>query len=71
MKCKYAQIECPWRGPFHELAGHEASCAQPSKTGEEVMGILRTQNHIFEEERKLYRALFDLLSYEKIHFSGL
>ena len=71
MTCLYERIGCPWHGPFHELQGHEASCAHPKKTGEEVMEALKVVDERTSNEMKLYKTIFNLLSFEKIAFNGM
>lgn len=69
--CKYSRIGCPWRGPNHEGAEHEAHCVHPHRTGADVMEALLDIDARTLEERRLYDNVFDLLSYEKITFNGL
>lgn len=68
--CTYARIGCQWRGPIHEAKIHETNCAHPKKTGAEVMSALQARDVEFNQEKKLFSTLIDLLSYEKIIFSG-
>lgn len=68
--CRYSRIGCPWRGPHHEAIEHEASCAHPTRNGAEVMEALAVIDERYEEEKRLYDCVFDLLSYEKITFNG-
>lgn len=69
--CKYNRIGCPWRGPKHEIPEHEVHCVHPNRTGADVMEALRDIDARTLEERRLYDNIFDLLSYEKITFTGL
>ena len=68
--CRYARIGCPWRGPFHEVKGHEETCIHPKKTGDEVMNALVNMDQRQLEEKQLYSTVFSLLCLEKITFSG-
>ncbi|XP_059612144.1 zinc finger TRAF-type-containing protein 1 homolog [Phlebotomus argentipes] len=69
--CKYIRIGCQWKGPIHEAHEHEEVCAHPKKSGAEVMTALQARDVDFEEEKKFYATLIDLLSYEKIIFNDL
>ncbi|GAB1603313.1 cysteine and histidine-rich protein 1-like [Argonauta hians] len=69
--CKYIQLGCPWRGPYHELKEHEANCSHPHKTGIELMEALQTRAKQNTQQLKLYEDIFALLSYEKITFNDL
>lgn len=69
--CKYSRIGCPWRGPSHEAAEHESQCVHPHRSGAEVMDALQVIDLKYEEERRLYNTVFELLSYEKITFNGI
>ncbi|XP_041100998.1 cysteine and histidine-rich protein 1 isoform X1 [Polyodon spathula] len=67
--CKYKRIGCPWKGPFHELTVHEAECCHPTKTGNELMGILDEMDQSHRKEMQLYSGIFSLLCFEKIGFT--
>lgn len=69
-QCKYKRIGCPWQGPFHELTAHEAECSHPTKTGNELMGILDEMDQSHRKEMQLYNSIFSLLCFEKIGFTG-
>ncbi|KAK6630662.1 hypothetical protein RUM43_014647 [Polyplax serrata] len=69
--CKFYQIGCPWRGPYHEYSEHEMVCIHPNKTGAEVMEALKLLEQKTEEEKKLYDGIFELLSFEKIAINDL
>lgn len=69
-QCKYKRIGCPWHGPFHELTVHEAACAHPTKTGNELMEILGEMDQSLRKEMQLYNSIFSLLSFEKIGYTG-
>ncbi|XP_037908853.1 cysteine and histidine-rich protein 1 homolog isoform X2 [Hermetia illucens] len=69
--CKYYRIGCLWKGPVHEAPEHEQNCSHPKKSGYEVMTALQVNDAKYEEERKLFSTLIDLLSYEKIIFNDL
>ncbi|XP_073749523.1 zinc finger TRAF-type-containing protein 1 isoform X4 [Callorhinus ursinus] len=69
-QCKYKRIGCPWHGPFHELTVHEAACAHPTKTGNELMEILDEMDQSHRKEMQLYNSIFSLLSFEKIGYTG-
>lgn len=69
-QCKYKRIGCPWHGPFHELTVHEAACAHPTKTGNELMEILGEMDQSHRKEMQLYNSIFSLLSFEKIGYTG-
>lgn len=49
---------------------HESVCVHPHRTGGELMEYLLNVDSSHQEEKKLYATLFDLLSFEKIAFSG-
>ncbi|CRL02418.1 CLUMA_CG015397, isoform A [Clunio marinus] len=68
-ECKYSIIGCQWNGPTHEAKEHEASCAHPKKSGADVMAALEDREARYNEEKKLFSCLVDLLSYEKITFN--
>ncbi|XP_066547361.1 zinc finger TRAF-type-containing protein 1 isoform X2 [Amia ocellicauda] len=68
-QCKYKRIGCPWQGPFHELTVHEAECCHPTKTGNELMGILDEMDQSHRKEMQLYNSIFSLLCFEKIGFT--
>ncbi|XP_035285895.1 zinc finger TRAF-type-containing protein 1 isoform X1 [Anguilla rostrata] len=68
-QCKYKRIGCPWQGPFHELTAHEAECCHPTKTGNELMGILDEMDQSHRKEMQLYNSIFSLLCFEKIGFT--
>nr|XP_031546335.1 cysteine and histidine-rich protein 1 isoform X2 [Vicugna pacos] len=68
-QCKYKRIGCPWHGPFHELTVHEAACAHPTKTGNELMEILDEMDQSHRREMQLYNSIFSLLSFEKIGYT--
>ncbi|KAM9198229.1 zinc finger TRAF-type-containing protein 1 isoform 3-T3 [Dugong dugon] len=68
-QCKYKRIGCPWHGPFHELTAHEAACAHPTKTGNELMEILDEMDQGRRKEMQLYNSIFSLLSFEKIGYT--
>ncbi|XP_059021427.1 zinc finger TRAF-type-containing protein 1 isoform X5 [Mustela lutreola] len=68
-QCKYKRIGCPWHGPFHELTVHEAACAHPTKTGNELMEILDEMDQSHRKEMQLYNSIFSLLSFEKIGYT--
>ena len=68
--CKFHRIGCPWRGPFHEKTNHEQECGHPNKSGTDVMKALQELDQKMVEERKLYKAIFELLGYAKITFNG-
>nr|XP_060467637.1 zinc finger TRAF-type-containing protein 1 isoform X2 [Panthera onca] len=70
-QCKYKRIGCPWHGPFHELTVHEAACAHPTKTGNELMEILDEMDQSHRKEMQLYNSIFSLLSFEKIGYTAL
>ena len=69
--CKYTRIGCPWRGPYHELKGHEDSCIHPQKTGMEIMESLYKIDNAQLERQKVYKDVFNLLSFEKVTFNGM
>ena len=68
--CKFNRIGCQWRGPFHEVQVHESTCIHPHRSGGELMDYLFTIDGTYQDEKKLYATLFDLLSFEKIAFNG-
>ncbi|XP_038654633.1 cysteine and histidine-rich protein 1 isoform X1 [Scyliorhinus canicula] len=68
--CKYKRIGCPWQGPFHELTVHEGECGHPTKTGNELMEILDEMDQNHKKEMQLYNSIFNLLSFEKIGYTG-
>ncbi|XP_062384822.1 zinc finger TRAF-type-containing protein 1 isoform X1 [Sardina pilchardus] len=70
-RCKYVRIGCPWQGPFHELPAHEAACCHPSKSGQELMGILSDMDQQHRRELTLYSSIFNLLCFEKIGFTAI
>ena len=49
---------------------HESVCVHPHRSGGELMDYLLNMDGNHQEEKKLYATLFDLLSFEKIAFSG-
>lgn len=49
---------------------HESVCVHPHRSGGELMEYLLAVDANHLEEKKLYATLFDLLSFEKIAFSG-
>ncbi|NXK24352.1 CYHR1 protein, partial [Arenaria interpres] len=61
---------CPWQGPYHELTVHEAECTHPTKTGNELMEILDEMDQTRKKEMQLYNSIFNLLSFEKIGYTG-
>ncbi|XP_064641801.1 zinc finger TRAF-type-containing protein 1-B-like [Lineus longissimus] len=69
--CSYERIGCPWKGPYHELKGHEEVCIHPKKTGAEIMDTLIAYDNKRAEEMKIYDKIFNMLSYEKITFLDL
>ncbi|XP_048483806.1 cysteine and histidine-rich protein 1 homolog isoform X1 [Plutella xylostella] len=69
--CRYACIGCPWRGPHHECAAHEAACASPARSAADVIDALAARERLYQEENKVYNQVIDLLSYEKITFNDL
>ncbi|XP_063905358.1 zinc finger TRAF-type-containing protein 1-A-like isoform X2 [Zophobas morio] len=69
--CKFHRIGCPWRGPFHEKTNHEQECGHPNKSGTDVMKALQELDQKMVEERKLYKAIFELLGYAKITFNDI
>ncbi|KAK3609401.1 hypothetical protein CHS0354_011977 [Potamilus streckersoni] len=69
--CKYTRIGCRWRGPHHELQGHEETCVHPKKSGEEIMEALQLIQSQQEEKLKMYNDIFNLLSLEKVTFNDL
>ena len=71
VSCNYERIGCPWRGPFHELQGHTTDCAHPKRTGDEIMESLQVIDKKRDAEIMLYQSIFNLLSFEKIAFSGM
>ena len=70
MACTYERIGCPWRGPYHEMPEHQKVCSHPEKRGDAVMGALQAIDEAKQEELRLYKGLFNLLSFEKITFNG-
>ena len=70
MQCRYERIGCLWRGPFHEKEAHESSCTHPTKPGEEVMGVLEALDTQRQVDMKLFKHVYELLSFEKVTFSG-
>jgi len=68
--CKFERIGCPWEGPPHELKEHEKMCTHPSKPAADIMDLLDVTYHRQEDEMRLYKNIFNLLSLEKITFSG-
>ena len=68
--CRYERIGCNWRGPFHELQGHEADCTHPKKTGSELIEAITAIDAKSYGEMTLFRNIFDLLSFQKIAQSG-
>lgn len=54
---------------FHNQV-HESVCVHPHRSGGELMEFLLNMDGNHQEEKKLYGTLFDLLSFEKIAFSG-
>ena len=71
VSCNYERIGCPWWGPFHELQGHTTDCAHPKRTGDEIMESLQVIDKKRDAEIMLYQSIFNLLSFEKIAFSGM
>ncbi|KAG7301784.1 hypothetical protein JYU34_014813 [Plutella xylostella] len=69
--CRYACIGCPWRGPHHECAAHEAACASPARSAADVIDALAARERLYQEENRVYNQVIDLLSYEKITFNDL
>lgn len=49
---------------------HEAACAHPTKTGNELMEILDEMDQSHRKEMQLYNSIFSLLSFEKIGYTG-
>lgn len=49
---------------------HEGNCSHPKKSGADVMLALQANDVKLNEERKLFSTLVDLLSYEKMLFTG-
>lgn len=68
--CRFSCIGCPWRGPAHEAAGHEAACAHPARSAADVVAALAERERRAREATGLYTQVIDLLSYEKITFNG-
>ncbi|XP_075980918.1 zinc finger TRAF-type-containing protein 1 homolog isoform X4 [Anticarsia gemmatalis] len=69
--CRYACIGCPWLGPAHEAAAHEAACAHPRKSAADVVSVLAERERRAKEANAVYNQVLDLLSYEKITFNDL
>ncbi|KAI0234717.1 Cysteine and histidine-rich protein 1-B [Lamellibrachia satsuma] len=69
--CKFERIGCPWEGPPHEVKEHENVCTHPSKPAADIMDLLDVTYHRQEDEMRLYKNIFNLLSLEKITFSDL
>ncbi|XP_075980917.1 zinc finger TRAF-type-containing protein 1 homolog isoform X3 [Anticarsia gemmatalis] len=67
--CRYACIGCPWLGPAHEAAAHEAACAHPRKSAADVVSVLAERERRAKEANAVYNQVLDLLSYEKITFN--
>lgn len=68
--CRFACIGCPWLGPAHEGAAHEAACAHPGKSAAAVVSVLAERERRCREASQVYNQVLDLLSYEKITFNG-
>ncbi|WAR13293.1 CYR1B-like protein, partial [Mya arenaria] len=64
--CKYKRIGCPWKGPFHDMLGHEDSCTHPQNSGLEIMDALNKIDDARSAEHKLFKDIFSLLSFEKL-----
>lgn len=71
VQCTYVRIGCQWTGPFHRLSAHELSCAHPRKPGAEILDVLRTFDERKEKEVRVYKQMLDLLSCEKLVFTGM
>lgn len=71
VNCKFERIGCSWRGPFHELAAHEGDCVHPNKRAEDIMDTLACMDSKQQEKMKVHHSIFNLLSFEKITFSGM
>ncbi|XP_049876991.1 cysteine and histidine-rich protein 1 homolog isoform X2 [Pectinophora gossypiella] len=69
--CQYACIGCPWRGPAHEAAAHEAACLHPARSAADVVGALAERERRRRDDLAVYNQILDLLSYEKITFNDL
>ncbi|XP_071957575.1 zinc finger TRAF-type-containing protein 1-B-like [Antedon mediterranea] len=70
-KCQYHRIGCTWQGIFHKLADHEEGCSHLKKTGVEVLKALEDIDRQANEEMRMLRSIFDLLSFEKITYHDL
>ena len=70
MPCKYEILGCPWQGPFHEQGAHQSDCAHPKKSGLEIVGALEAKQERDLAQVALYKDVFNLLSLEKIAFTG-
>ncbi|KAG6460757.1 hypothetical protein O3G_MSEX012206 [Manduca sexta] len=68
--CRYLCIGCPWLGPAHEAAAHEAACTHPHKSAADVLDLMAERERQAREATLVYSQILNLLSYEKITFTG-
>jgi len=71
VRCPYTRLGCQWAGQYHKLSAHESSCAQPHKTGAELIEPLRVIEEAKQEEVKQYKMILDLMSCEKVVITGM
>lgn len=70
MQCKYVSLGCEWGGVYSEVHDHEAMCAYPQKTGEELMARVKLSEEKLAQGLSIYKNIFELLSLEKITITG-
>ncbi|KAL4704144.1 hypothetical protein ACJJTC_012960 [Scirpophaga incertulas] len=69
--CSYACLGCPWRGPWHEAASHEADCSRPQRSAREALASLAEREASHKAALALHDQLLDMMSMEKIAFNDL
>uniref|UniRef100_UPI00358DDF9E zinc finger TRAF-type-containing protein 1-A-like isoform X3 n=2 Tax=Myxine glutinosa TaxID=7769 RepID=UPI00358DDF9E len=67
--CRYCRIGCRWKGPFHEVPAHEATCVHPLKPGGDLMGVLADVDAQHHQEVSPFQDILQLLSLEKIGYT--
>ena len=68
--CNYELLGCDWKGPFHQRTPHEAECTFPSKSGSDLLSFVQSRKETELKEFCAFKDIFDLLSFDKISFSG-
>ena len=69
--CEYSSIGCDWTGPLYSRASYVVTCEFSSKTGQQLIDIIRSKYRAFTMGKKSLKTTLGLLSLHEIDVNSV